>query len=259
MNPVSFSYYIVLGSSTGLGRELVDQLFQHTGAQIWGLARTALEELPRHQTWSSEGRYCHFAFDLVSPEGRDCLREIAQELAGQRVCVILNAALVTKDVEPDGQINFARLEATNRLGIDSLAYTLEAFEGLLLERQGVFVAISSFSSLVPAVVNPGLAYAATKAYMNMFVDSLRLRWQKRAQALTVYLGLLAEEAGAPVIGATAYRDAAQQIVQALSQDPVPEKIAIPWVGYLIYRVFALLPLRLYASILSLVLKLTHRD
>lgn len=165
--------------------------------------------------------------------------------------VIHNAAAVKSDVRPDGTIDFDAAKEINAVGVAGLANVLRAVEACLLAQGGLFVGISSFAALAPPVREPRVAYAASKAYLDSALRSLRHVWRDRVQVVTVHLGHLGEaDTGIPSRWIRpSYAMAADRIVRALTRERVPREINYPHLYTLVYKyLLPVVPDSLYFSL-----------
>lgn len=225
-------HFIVAGSSRGLGAALVDELLKDESRSVVGVSRTPLSGIDRAAGWSATGRYRHIEADLAHKASSEAIASACSDAKQRPVCVIFNAACIKNDVMKDGSINFDDLMEANSVGVDGLVHVLKGCSGRLLANGGVFVGISSFSSLVPPVYEPRVAYPASKAYLDMALRCLRQAWKGRAGVMIVHLGHLGYERQA---GAVSYAGAARKIIGVLQKRRVPRELNYP-LGYgLVYK------------------------
>ena len=216
--------YLVIGASRGLGRALVRELLARTDADIIAVSRRAV---------AAEERLRAVQADITEP------RSVAMIVAAiahapNPLTVILNAAAVRTEIEPDGKIAFDVLREVNAVQIDGLGHVLEAVLPRLREAGGTFVAISSFSAYAPPVQEPRIAYPASKAYLDMAMRSLRLQWGGKIAFVTVHLGNMGEEPDGGVLKPS-YSAIAARLVARLTAPPLPREINATWPYLLAYK------------------------
>lgn len=251
--------YIVIGSSRGLGAAMVGEILSHTASQVIGISRTSQANIKNHPQWAISGRYRHVELDIASPASRSVLNDISSDLMHEQVCIIFNAALVKTDLEKNGHVDYAITEEVNHVQIDGLVHVLQAFEKHLQSFGGIFVAISSFSALVPPIAEPRLAYPASKAYLDMSMRTLKFAWNEKVKIVTVHLGHITEEEKSLFSrwATPTYAKAAKSIVDIISsKGKIPDEINIPLVYSIVYRyLLPLVPDRAYFYIFGKLAKL----
>lgn len=253
-------HYIVIGSSRGLGAAIVDELLKTGSSQVIGIARTRLEDIKNHGDWLSSKRYTHVQLDIGSSEAHESLKLICSQLNNVPVCIIFNAACMDKDVNADCSINYNIFRATNRVGIDGLGNVLNAFEDHLITYGGILVGISSFSALSPSVVEPKVAYSASKAYLDMTLRCFRFLWKEKVSVVTVHLG----HVGSPKITpftkwmVPTYSNTARKIVRSISGERIPSEINYPFLYCIAYKYFfTLMPDIIYFRVVRFFMKIAH--
>lgn len=159
---------LVTGASSGLGRALSAWLVQR-GVKVWAAARR-LEQL---EALRAEAGDLIVPFQLDVSDG-DATFEKVRELdtqSGGLELVIANAGL-------GGETRARRFDwPTLKQMIDvnvtgAVATLTGALPGMVERKRGHLVGISSLAGLVPLPKSPG--YCASKAYLGMFLNSLRL-------------------------------------------------------------------------------------
>ena len=245
-------HYIVVGSSRGLGAALVTELLRQEAAQVIGLARTKLADVPQAQQWQAAGRYRHVAIDLGAPQTLPVLKAVCAEMPPVPVCVIFNAAAIQQDVKANGALDYETVRQINRVNIDGLTQVLEAFEAHLLTYRGAVVGISSVWGVTPPLGLPWIAYPASKAYLNLFCRCLRVAWQKQVPVMTVHLGVIGG-GGASTLATLAvptYQMAAQKIVRSIAAGKGRRNLRYPLWQAAVYQCLRLLPDALLARLFA---------
>ena len=187
------SKYVVVGSSRGLGSALVEELLKLDRAQVIGISRTGTDKIANYPKWKATGRYEHIEMDVVAADCHLTLNAISSRLPQKPVCIIFNSALVKADINNLRHIDYDVFDSINRVQIDGFGQILRAFEKHLLTHGGMLVGISSFSALFPPVMEPRIAYPASKAYLDMSLRCLRFAWNEKVKVVTVHLGHMREE------------------------------------------------------------------
>ncbi|MCK9614366.1 MAG: SDR family NAD(P)-dependent oxidoreductase [Candidatus Omnitrophica bacterium] len=228
-------YYIVIGSSRGLGSALVEELLRQEHCQVIGVARTTLKDIKGHEKWIASGRYRHVEADISSSRCHQILSSVARNLSPSPICIIFNSAHIEKDINPDNKsINYVAFERVNRVGIDGLGNILFIFQEHLLRYGGVFVGISSFWGTIPPLFLPWVAYPASKAYLNIALRCLRVWWRGRIKVLIVNIGNIGKDTSLPKWIVPTYSMAARKIIYSLSIKKIPRVINYPFWHAVVY-------------------------
>jgi len=228
-------YYIVIGSSRGLGAAMVEELLKNEFYQVIGVARTKLEDVKTHKEWIATKRYRHVVLDIASSECSEILKGLCAYFSDVPICVIFNAACIKQDVTPDHFVDIKASKENNCVGINGLGYILKAFEGHFFKNGGLLVGISSVWGMTPPLSLPWMAYPATKAYLDMTMRCLRIFWKKKVDVVTIHLGHL-DNSGAsrlPRWLSPTYPMTAKKIIRAISGKQAPRDMYCPS----IYRIF----------------------
>ena len=246
---------VVVGSSRGLGAALVDELLKHESFQITGIARSPALRV-------ASGRYRHIELDIAGGDATLRLqKELVDHLPQKPLVVIFNAALVKSDVGDSGCVDSAIGREIDRVGVDGLRSTLGAFEGHLLRWGGVLVGISSFSALLPPIMDQRVAYPATKAYLDMTLRCLRMMWRGRVKVVTVHLGHFSPDGKWLLFWQAVPSCAmvARKIVAGITSARVSDEINYPFHYTLAYKyLLRALPERCYGAVLALLSRILHR-
>lgn len=244
---------IVIGSSRGLGAALAAGLVARRCLRVIGVSRTWPDAGAGGPGWCSDERYRHVALDVAAPDAPAQLRSVLPQSSDAPLLVIYNAATVRSDLEPDGTIDFAVFNQVNAVGVTGLGHVLQAVQGPLLARGGVFVGVSSFAALSPPVVEPRVAYPASKAYLDAALRALRLAWRGRVRVVTVHLGRIGGS-GHGFLSRwirPSYAMAAEHVLRRLSAGRVPDEIDYTLAYTVAYHyVLPLLPDRFVAPLVT---------
>ena len=247
-------YYIVIGSSRGLGAALVDELLEKGADQVIGVSRTKREYLEFHEKRLATDRYRYIELDITSPKCEEDLISVCAELPHEPLCVIFNAALQGTDVTKDHTLNYQVFEEVNRIGITGFYNVIGAVQGHLLTCGGMFVGISCIGALIPPVFAPRVAYPSSKAYLDMVLRCLRVLWRGKVKVVTVRLGHMHDATHASMRGVLTYSNAAKKIIQSISGQRIPNEINYPLSYTIMYRyIFAMLPDSVYVWLMRLLL------
>lgn len=238
---------LVTGVSRGLGAALVAALLARGAREVLGVARTSRDAIAA--AWARDPRYRHVACDLATAAGGAALAAAVSELPPAPLLVIHNAAAVRSDIRPDGAIDFAAWDEVTATAIHGLGHVLRATQTHLLTHGGVLVGISSFAALAPPVVDPRVAYPATKAHLDATLRSLRLAWHGRVAVVTVHLGHIggAEAGWRGRFVRPSYARAAAYVLRGLEARRVPDRIGYTWPYRLVFRhILPVVPDAVYA-------------
>jgi NADP-dependent 3-hydroxy acid dehydrogenase YdfG len=159
---------LVTGASSGLGRGLALWLTRR-GVRVWAAARrTDLLEALRAE-----------AGDLLTPLGMDVgaptetferVRELDREAGGLDL-VIANAGVGERTNVR--QLDFAQVNRMIQVNVAGASATLcGALPGMVERRRGHLAGVSSLAGLL--AFPSSSTYCASKAYLRMFLDALRL-------------------------------------------------------------------------------------
>lgn len=249
---------IVIGSSRGLGASLVETLLNE-GCHVLGMARTPFTQVSNHKKWSASGRYRHVELDVASPNSTPTLDQLCADLLPGPICVIYNAAVVAPDVGRDARVNFEVFSRVNRTQIDGFGNVLRAFEKHFLANGGMLVGISSFSAYSPTILDPRLAYSASKAYLNMALRCLRIMWGDKIAVTTVHLGHMRDKEEGPLLYrwlVPTYTRCAKKIVRGILAKKPPKEINYPFLYLIVYKyIMRLVPGDKYPSLYKLLFKI----
>jgi NAD(P)-dependent dehydrogenase (short-subunit alcohol dehydrogenase family) len=243
---------LVTGASRGLGAALVGALLARGAPLVIGVARTSHDRVAATEAWARDPRYRHVACDLTAPEADEAMTAAVARLPAAPLLVVHNAAAVRSDLLPDGAIDFAAWDDVTRTAIGGLGHVLRATQRHLLTHGGALVGISSFAAVMPPVLDPRVAYPATKAHLDTVLRSLRLAWRGRVRVITVHLGRVGgtEDGWPRRLWHPTYRAAAGYVVARLARPRAPDRIAYTWPYRVVSRyLLPLCPDRVYAGAL----------
>lgn len=180
-------YFIITGSSKGIGAELAKQLLK-VNHHVICISRTENLEI-LYNSQEKNCRYDFIPFDLCNITNvnklNDKIFEKISEYDSELVCLINNAAVVT----PLGSIDKCKVEEvvnsvhTNMLSpIILTSRFLEATRNWSTNK--IIINISSGSGKYPA---EGMSvYCSTKAAINMFTKCVELELKARTDSVKIY-------------------------------------------------------------------------
>jgi len=256
-----FKNYIVIGSSKGLGAALVQELLNNEQCFVYAVSRTSPEEIPDYEKWQKSDRFRYFQTDISDKEQVLKLTDINNFIKDKPVCIIFNAACLKTDVNDNKFIDFKTLREVKNTGIDGLINILEVFQSNLINYGGIFIGISSFSTISPAICPEMIAYRAAKTFLNTLLDDLRFIWRnnKNIKIMTVNLGYMRKNKSTNQILEflfPSYNKVAKKIVKTVNLNNIPEELNYTFFYTIIYRFFALMPNTIYYFIFHVILKKT---
>ena len=229
--------FVVIGSSRGLGEAIVEEILESPDTYVFGVARTPLRDLPSCLRWSESNRYYHFELDIGNDAVQERLAEVCERLPNEAVCVILNAAYVESEVDQRGVLDYSIVREINQVGIDGVIKVVECFEEHLKRHNGVMVGVSSFSVYTPIAIEPMLAYAASKSYLDSFLRGLGRIWRGKASVLLVHLGRMGgkNRRRFPNFLVPTYQNVARMIIAQSNRTQGYREINYPIIYSVIYR------------------------
>lgn len=207
--------YLVTGSSSGIGEELVKQLIS-SGAKVAGFARRRdrLDALSQSLGEKSSSFLITLG-DVTKPEDLKNAAEQMIQKWGRIDGVIANAGFgVSGDFSDLTVDDYRRQFETNIFGVLNTLYA--TFEELK-KSKGSAAIIASVSGYLPT---PGIsAYNVSKAAVRMLADTLYLEWKKHGiHMMSVCPGFVASE----------IRQVDNQgLHHAEAKDPVPQNLVVP--------------------------------
>ncbi len=168
---MTYQNVLITGASSGLGRGLARR-FAAEGAHVIAVARRKelLDSLVSEAT-NTPGRITALAADVGEPLSLvEHIRRLDRELGGLDL-IVANAAIGI--TPPLHKLTFEVIAPMLQVNFQGAIATLTAVLPQMLERKrGHLVGVSSIAGLLP--VPASNAYAATKAGLTMFLESLRL-------------------------------------------------------------------------------------
>lgn len=168
---------IVIGASSGIGRELAIEL-ANEGYEV-GLMARRMELLQELQNLIPTKTYLDF-LDISQPQGAILrLERLIQEMEGVDL-VVINSGIGFLNPELDWQKEKQTIDV-NVSGFTSMAGA--AFNVFLKQGKGHLVGISSIAALRGSDIAP--AYHASKAYMANYLEGLRKKAFQSKSRITV--------------------------------------------------------------------------
>lgn len=167
---------ILTGASSGIGKEILDQLCQYEGTKIISVARN-IGNIP-----NSRNNVFLFSADLSQKEGVDAVFEYAHRVFGQVDIFIANAGFAYIEELQDADWN--HIEDIFSLNVTSVIYSLERFNEQGGSSQRQFVATSSAVAFVP--LHAYALYCSSKAALHQFMEAYRYEKDKNLILTTIY-------------------------------------------------------------------------
>lgn len=235
----------------------MDEFIQTDVRLVIGVARTEAKDIPRYEHWEASQRYRHVNIDIGQPESIGILQKLAVDLPSEPLLVIYNAACLTQDVHEDRSIDFDLLHEVNRVGVNGFSHTIQAFEPHFFKYGGILVGISSINAFKPPVLEPRVAYGATKAYLAMAMRCLRFAWPEKIQLVTIHLGHVGnQQRDAHRVFYPTYAMTAHKIIRILARAKIPQEIIYPlWYAIPYKFLLPFLPDSLYFKMLRAVINI----
>jgi len=235
---------IIIGASTGIGREIARQL----GARGYrlGLAARRTVELGELAREIGAERCVVRRMDVAEPDAaRDIFRELAEALGTVEVVYLVAGAGI-----PNAELEWkweAETLHVNVVGFAALAVAAMAW----FERQGggQLVAVTSVAAVRPAGVAP--AYGASKTFGAVYLEALRYRARRKKLAMTI-----TEVRPGPVATAMLKIDRPFWVISAARAAELTIKAAdrrdkmcyVPWRWGLLARLVRWMPDAIYARL-----------
>jgi len=166
---------ILTGASSGIGKEILNQLLTFEGVKIIAVARHT-DDIP-----VAEDKVYPFAADISTPEGIDKVFSYSQQVFGDTDIFIANAgfAYLEKLENPD----WKHIENIFSLNVFSPIYSLEK---LVIESNKEKAFICTVSGAGLASLPAYSLYCSTKAALHHFIKTYRYEKSKNLQITAVY-------------------------------------------------------------------------
>jgi len=235
---------LITGVSQGLGCCLAVELLKQ-GHEVWGISRKEVE----HQAIRDLRQYPKFLYSQCDLTQESQVIKFIDEITRHNFyaeVLILNAALMENDYIND-QWNFLKFKEiieVNLIGAANL--TAKLLPSFQQRKRGLIVGISSIASIRALLTNK-IAYAASKAALNMTFESLRLQMgysYPNIRFITVIPGPL-EQKDQPF--SSSYLQVAQKIISIIEKSKWKEVYRYPLMSSMVYKIFCLIPDRLVAK------------
>jgi short-subunit dehydrogenase/putative flippase GtrA len=240
---------LITGASSGIGEALA-YAYADKNINLILISRTrSLLNKVSKECQKKGAHVFDFVADVSNIEKMQKIITIILKKLGHIDIVIANAGI---RIEEDYDYkNLQVLERTMQVNFLGVAYTLAPFVPFMIKNKaGQLVAISSIGSL-RGTPNSG-AYSASKAAVDLWTESLRLRMKEhKVQVTTINLGFVktAMTEGLPfwMPGILTPDKAAALIKTAINKKK--RTVIIPWQSNVIWGIFQLLPGVLYDNII----------
>ena len=240
---------LITGASSGIGEALAYAYAdKDINLVLISKTRSLLSKVSK-RCQKKGAHVFHFAVDVSNKEKmQKTMKKVLRKL-GHIEIVIANAGI---RIEEDyAYKDLSALERTMEVNFLGVAYTLAPFVPFMMKNKtGQLVAISSIGSL-RGTPNSG-AYSASKAAVDLWTESLRLRLREyKVQVTTINLGFvktsMTEKLPFWMPGILTPEKAASLIKKTISRKK--RTIIIPWQSNLIWSIFQILPGTLYDNII----------
>lgn len=234
---------VITGVSKGLGRYLAIELLR-LGHDVWGISRKQRE----HSEIKDLFQYPNFIYSSCDLTRESQIIHFSEEITGRNFPVdilILNAALMENDYVNgvwDFQ-KFREIMEVNFMGTANLTSKLLPF--FQQKGKGLIIGISSISS-IRALLMDKIAYAPSKAALNMMFESLRLQLgysYPGIRFVTINPGPLEQK---DQLFSSSYSEIAGKIISIIENGKYKEIYAYPLMSSIMYKVFRLIPDRFIA-------------
>lgn len=234
---------VITGVSKGLGRYLAIELLR-LGHDVWGISRKQRE----HSEIKDLFQYPNFIYSSCDLTRESQIIHFSEEITGRNFPVdilILNAALMENDYV-NGAWDFQKFREimeVNFMGTANLTSKLLPF--FQQKGKGLIIGISSISS-IRALLMDKIAYAPSKAALNMMFESLRLQLgysYPGIRFVTINPGPLEQK---DQLFSSSYSEIAGKIISIIENGKYKEIYAYPLISSIMYKVFRLIPDRFIA-------------
>ncbi len=185
------NYVLLTGASGGIGRALAKRLVHKYSARVIGVGRNE-DKLRRLQEELGE-RFSYYAFDVSDKAAWKRFATLLQTFEIRPVLLINNAGIFPP-LQKGARTSAELVERVMQVNFYSCAYAIETLTPLLCGSKKYpkgIVNVSSSAALC-AVVGSG-AYAASKAALKNYTETLQLEEKGRAYIGIVYPGVTATE------------------------------------------------------------------
>jgi 3-hydroxy acid dehydrogenase / malonic semialdehyde reductase len=176
---------LILGASSGIGKELAKQLVR-LGFFVWGTGRneTALKNLKEEVGISSKINTS--ILDVTKPEDLASLKETLKREGFIPDVVVISAGIVENDLLDKINTNTTRkIMETNYFGALNCVNEFLHF----VNPTSQFIYISS-SSAIKGTAYQGIGYGSSKSAMSLAFESFWMKWSRKEGPLftTIYFG-----------------------------------------------------------------------
>ncbi len=237
---------VIVGASTGIGADLA-MVLARSGARLVLVARRRelLEEVAARCAGEGGERPLVIPADVASQESMEKVRDLVLETVGVPDVVIANAAIGIS--QPSKRITLEAFRQIMEINVLGVGYSLIPFIAPMVERgHGHLAAVSSMAGYrgMPSAA----AYSASKSAVTTFMEGLRLDLRRSGiDVTTIQPGFVAT----PMTAKNRFKMpflltsfvAAERIACALAGKK--RVYAFPWQAWLMMKLVAVLPVRLY--------------
>lgn len=234
---------IIIGASSGIGREMVLQLVE--AGYMVGIAARRIEKLDELKKQYKKQIMTYYMDLSDINQARNTMSKMLEAL-GKVDFVVLNSGTGSKNQTLDFDI-MARTIDVNVMGTTGLATIVyKYFEA---QGYGTLVGISSVAGVRGNSYSP--SYAASKAYISNYLEGLRCKSKKEKSGITVIdikPGFIdtAMGQGDKVFWSIKADVAVKQMLKGIQRKK--EHIVVPKRWHIIVPIMHLMPSRLYSKI-----------
>lgn len=178
MTSLTYKTALITGASSGLGRGLA-AWFAQRGVKVYAAARR--EEQLQQLKAEAGDNIVPFKLDVSDSDATfDRVKQLDADIGG------LDLVVANAGVGEDTRVKRLKWESVRRM-IDvnvtgATATLLGALPAMVERKRGHLVGVSSLAGLLPLPASS--AYCATKAYLRMFLDSVRIDVAKHGVDVT---------------------------------------------------------------------------
>ena len=172
------NYYIITGTSKGIGKALAEELLQDENNHVTGISR--------HQT-ITQPNYRHFNLDLSQPKALiEQLPQIFPQLSEAGTIALVNNAGVLGEIGYVGEKKPEDLDFSFTVNVTAPAILMNAFlkQYAQLDAAKIILNISSGAGKYP--LDGWASYCASKAALDMFSQTVQEEQNLRKSGVKVY-------------------------------------------------------------------------
>lgn len=169
------NYYFITGTSSGIGKAIVQQLLLDENNFIYGFSRTNSIE---------NERFIHKSIDLSK------LKEVSKisfpKLKNANKIVLINNAGTLGDVKHLGNLNSKDIIASFNVNITAVALLVNSFIFKYQEKKKEKIIINISSGAATSAYDGWAPYCATKAAINMLTETIAVEQKMEHSPIKVF-------------------------------------------------------------------------